>query len=286
MFRSESRWFLVIAFIAGWVLQSTAAWSANTESQDFEVLVTKLLDMSGAERRAYMKGLDPQERKGLWFQVLKEIRMRRDAGLRAKMGDGAKNGQALQSGRQIPGKTPNSELRKRAVGQIQYDNGGTTTTYGGGSIIGNRFDTHTGIPVLTSGTVSTVQAVVAQGGNFTTNSAGFVLLGPQTVGGGANAVFSTFTGVTGATNTVTFSGLGVNYTGNSFFVLFGDFDNSYIPVFGTGTTKAQGYHGRIGYTGGMGPNITATGDLGGNQNALIRATGNIVPVELMKFNVE
>jgi hypothetical protein len=113
-----------------------------------------------------------------------------------------------------------------------------------------------------------------------------VLLGPQTGGGGAMAIFSSFTGATGATDTVTFAGIGASYTGSSFFVLFGDFSNSYVPVFGAGTANGQGHHGVAGYTGGMGPNITAVGDLGGSLNSFVRATGNIVPVELMSFDAE
>ena len=94
-----------------------------------------------------------------------------------------------------------------------------TTTFGGGAIIGNRFDTHTSVPVLASGTVSYPWLVWSFPGlAATTDSAGFVLLGAQTGGGGAMALFSTFTaGLTAATETVTFSGLGVNYTGASFF---------------------------------------------------------------------
>jgi hypothetical protein len=40
----------------------------------------------------------------------------------------------------------------------------------------------------------------------------------------------------------------------------------------------------VGYTGGLG--ITGTFNLGGNLNALVRASGNIVPVELMWFEIE
>lgn len=178
------------------------------------------------------------------------------------------------------------------VGSIVYDVGVVDTTFGGGAIIGNRFDTHTGAPVLASGTVSSVQAVVVQGPAFNSmnDSAGFVLLGPQTGMGGAFAIFSTFTnGLTGMTETVTFTGIGESYTGSSFFVLFGDFASSYVPAYGTGTTQGQGGHGVVGYTGGMGPNITNTFDFGGVRNGLVRATGNIlstVPVELMKFEIE
>ena len=77
----------------------------------------------------------------------------------------------------------------------------------------------------------------------------------------------------GTTYTVTYNGIGANYTGSSFFVLFGDFASVYVPAFGTGTNNMQGHHGVVGYTGGMGPDITSTFDFGGTLNSLIRATG-------------
>jgi hypothetical protein len=160
-------------------------------------------------------------------------------------------------------------------------------TFGGGAIIGNRFDTHVGDAVLASGTVSTIVGVVMPGAAVTTSSAGFVLEGPQTVGGGAFAIFSTFTtGLTASTETVSFTGIGAPYTGSSFLVLFGDFATGYVPAFGSGTTMGQGHHGIVGYTGGMGPNITSTFDFGGTLNGLIRASGNLLPVELLSFEVE
>ncbi|MAS92942.1 MAG: hypothetical protein CMO55_07060 [Verrucomicrobiales bacterium] len=176
-------------------------------------------------------------------------------------------------------------------GTIVYDSDFPTTAFGNGTgqIIGNRFDTFSsGFPVCNPGTVSTIRALVVPGAANTTSSAGFVLLGPQTSMGGAQAIFSTFGAATGVIDSVSFAGLGVTYTGSSFFVLFGDFDNSYLPVFGPGTTKGQGHHAVVGYTGGMGPNITSTTPIAG-MNGFIRASGVILtdtPVELMKFEVE
>jgi len=232
--------------------------------------------MSPAERRAHLKTMTATERRGLWMQLRRERAQEQGQSLR-KRGDAA-TPHALTGDRQ-------PSLPQRVVGSITYDNGTATTSFNTGTIVGNRFNTHTGVPVFTSGTVSTVQAVVVQGSGFTTSSAGFVLLGPQTGGGGAMAIFSSFTAATGTMDTVTFTGIGAGYTGSSFYVLFGDFSNSYVPAFGTGTTLAQGHHGVMGNTGGMGPNITATTPLT-TLNALIRATGNIVPVELMSFDVE
>ncbi|MFN2333693.1 MAG: hypothetical protein ABR550_04630 [Wenzhouxiangellaceae bacterium] len=237
--------------------------------------------MGQAERKAAIQAMTPDERRGIWFAVKQADRA--ESGATPPV-----DGFYRQAANKISGNAGSrAAAANRAVGTITYDDGVSTTTFGGGAIIGNRFDTHTGVPVLASGTISQVQAVVVQGPAFTSSSAGFVIEGPQTAGGGAMAVFSTFTtGLTGTTNTVTFSGLGVNYPGSSFFVLFGDFANVYVPAFGTGTTNGQGHHGVVGYTGGMGPNITSTFDFGQTLNSLVRASGNILPVELIEYGVE
>lgn len=245
--------------------------------------IAELRAMSKADRTAALRAMAPEDRRGLWFQLKQAERA--DQG-RASTADGFyRDAIANGSGSRTP--VDRGTGNGRAVGTIQYDDGVSTISFGGGAIIGNRFDTHTGgVNLTASGTVDTVVAVVVQGPAFTTTSAGFVLEGPQTVGGGAMAIFSTFTGgISGATDTVTFSGLGQNYTGSSFFVLFGDFASVYVPAFGTGTNNGQGFHGVVGYTGGMGPNITSTFDFGGTLNSLVRASGNILPVELMDYGV-
>ena len=238
--------------------------------------IESLLAMPSKERRAYLKKMDRSERKGLWFQLKKE--------------QNARKGVSQKRGSYVPPFSvdvePSSWASRGTVGNIVYDSGFPTLGFGGSNLPGNRFNTHTAVPVLASGTVNTVQALVVPGPARTTSSAGFVLLGPQTMSGGAMALFSTFTSAAGVIDSVSFTGLSVNYTGSSFFVLFGDFAASYVPVFGTGTRLAQGHHGVIGLTGGMGPNITGTSSFSQNLNGFIRAGGNIVPVELMKFSVE
>lgn len=271
---------LFLMFSGAWLgLAQTPTDAGNQDGQQFEAQVNALLAMPPAERRAVLKSMDPSERKGLWFQVKKEAAARKGITFSR---DKIKNPRKIKPA----GTKTNAKAGKRAPGTITYDSGAFSTSFSGGSIVGNRFDTHTGLPVFANGTVNSVEAVVVQGSGFTTSSAGFVLLGPQTGGGGAMAIFSTFTSATGATATVNFTGITASYTGSSFFVLFGDFSNSYVPAFGTGTTNGQGHHGVVGYTGGMGPNITAVGTLSGTLNAFVRATGNIVPVELMKFEVK
>jgi len=251
--------------------------------------ITELRAMSKDDRHAALRAMAPEDRRGLWFRLKQAERA--DKG-RASTADGfyrdaIAQGTSTRAAGTIQYDVGRAGAGSRAVGTIQYDDGVGSTTFGGGAIIGNRFDTHTGgVNVTASGTVDTIVAVVAQGAAFTTTSAGFVLLGPQTGGGGAMAIFSTFTGgLTGTTDTVTYSGIGASYTGSSFFVLFGDFASVYVPVFGTGTNNGQGHHGVVGYTGGMGPNITGTFDFGGTLNSLVRATGNILPVELMDYGV-
>lgn len=231
--------------------------------------------MPAKERVAYFKSMDRQERRGLWLQLKKEQKARQ--GISRKAG-------AYQN--PFPVTEQPAGWYTRAVGDIAYDAGFPSMGFGGGAKVGNRFNTHTAIPVLASGTVNTVRAVMVRGPAFTATSSNATafIFGPQTTMGGATALFTTVTTAVGVIDSLSFTGLNVNYTGSSFFVLFQDNSQSYIPVFGTETRMGQGHHGLVGYTGGMG--ITGTFNLGGNLNAFIRATGNIVPVELMNFTVE
>ena len=238
--------------------------------------IESLLALPAKERRTQLKQMNPKERRGLWFQLKREQQARKGITPR-KRGSYAEPISIDGTG---------AEWVNRDLGTIVYDSGFPTTAFGGGNIIGNHFNTHTGVPVFANGSVTAIQALVVPGGAATvSNSAGFVLEGPQTVGGGALALFSTFTSASGLIDSLSFTGLNVNYTGSSFFVLFGDFDTVFIPVFGPGTNLAQGHHGVNGITGGMGPNISATSPFPG-LNAFIRANGDIVPVELMQFEVK
>lgn len=254
---------------------------ASAVMADQALEVDRLLAMSLDERRAALKAMPAEERSEVWFAVKREQANRRGSNpvgfYRAAEVSGAKNKE--DAARPIP-------IAGKAVGTITYDDGVITNSFGGGAIIGNRFDTHTGIPVFASGQVSTVQAVVVQGPAFTTSSVGVIVLGPQTGGGGANAIFNTTVTASGTTDTITVTGIGASYTGSSFFAVISDFASGYVPAFGTGTNLGQGGHGMVGYTGGMFPNFTSTFDFGGALNGLVRATGNIVPVELMQFTVD
>lgn len=272
---------LAVVLMVGGLAVSLSAQDEGTPSTEETVLA--LLELPRAERTATLKAMSPEERLGIWYAVKKAEFESRGIEPSKKYSASLDAASSRRAGASVRAAADVEKI----VGTITYDDNVIGITFGGGSIIGNRFDTHTLIPVLTSGSVSQVQAVVVQGPAFSSDSAGFVILGPQTMGGGAMAIFSTFTsGMTATTSTLTFTGFNASYTGNSFFVLFGDFASVYVPAFGTGTTNGQGHHGVVGYTGGMGPNITSTFDFGNALNALVRSTGDIVPVELMSFDVD
>lgn len=258
-----------------------AAGSLMAQDVAVDPRIEELRAMSKEDRHAALRAMAPDERRGLWFALKKAEQSE------SLVEPGFYRNAIAQGTSGRPGGSGESR-NNRAPGTIQYDDGVGSTTFGGGAIIGNRFDTHTGgVNLTASGTVDTIIGVVVEGPAFANASAGFVITGPQTGGGGAMAIFSAFTtGITGTTDTVSFSGLNVNYPGSSFFVLFGDFASSYVPAFGSGTANGQGHHGVVGYTGGMGPNITGTFDFGGALNGLVRATGNILPVELMDYGVD
>lgn len=278
---------MTIRIFAATVLLMLAVTPLQAQDGSMEERVAELRAMEPAERRAVLKAMSPEERRGLWFQV-KKLDREQDGGAGAETGFYREALAAEGAGNDASASGQRREAGSRAVGTITYDDGAGSIDFGGGALVGNRFDTHTGVPVLASGTVSTVVGVVVPGAGVTNSSAGFVLHGPQTTGGGATAIFSSWTnGLTANTETVTFTGIGANYTGDSFHVLFADFANSYVPRLGQGTTNGQGYHGLVGYTGGQGgPDLTGTFDFGEANNALVRASGNILPVELMEFGVE
>jgi|GEM_PF-2091507 len=286
----RSTWHLAVAAVLALVLGvTTLTAQQNSQPAGGDALQEKVAELSALSpeaRRAELRKMSAEERRGLWFELKRS----------AALPDGAPADSRATYRRPVPpaaaGATgleaaPVAAPPERLIGSITYDDGAFTASFGGGAIIGNRFDSANGDPLLASGTISSVVGVMVPGPANTTSSAGFVIEGPQTGGGGAMALFSTFTnGLTGTQETVVFSGLGVNYPGSSFFVLFGDFASVYVPAFGTGTTQGQGHHGVVGYTGGMGPNITGTFNFGDALNALIRVTGNVLPVELMSFEVD
>lgn len=251
----------------------------DTQNKFSAAKIEQLLAMDKKERKAHIESLDPKERRGLWAQLKREQSLRN--GLATKQG-AYQSPTALDPS--VVSQMNTARWNERAVGTIAYDRDFPTIGFGGGEWVGNRFNTHTGVNVWANGTVNTVQAVVVPGPAKTNNTAGIMILGPQTGGGGATALATVFSPVSGVIDSIQFTGLSVNYTGSEFFVLLWDAANSYIPVLGNGTTLGQGHHGVVGYAGGAG--VNGTFNLGGGMNAFVRATGNIVPVELMNFDVQ
>lgn len=272
-----------VAATLAFALKTADATETKTGSKPTNEQIQQLIAMSGPDRRAYLKAMPVGQRGELWMAM-----KRMKSGKAAIKGSSAyKQGNKSSTTKQLA--SANSRQGAQPNGgpiTIQYDQGNFSTSFGGGAIVGNRFDTRTGNPILASGTVDTVEAVVVPGASVSSSSAGFVMLGPQTTGGGANAIYSSFTAASGSTDTISFPSMGASYTGASFFVLFGDFASSYVPVFGTETVNGQGHHGVVGYTGGTGPNITGTFDFGGTLNAFVRAGGTSLPVELTNWGVE
>lgn len=268
--------FLAVTFAPAWA-----------QDADRDGRIAELRAMNASERQAALQAMNPEERKELWFQVKQMNRAERED---AQPVDGFYRNavQSQEPGGGEPSAKASAPAGSRDVGTITYDDGNPSVTFGGGALLGNRFDTNTGVPVVASGTVDTVMAVLQPGeAAAATDSAFFAVYGQQTTGGGATAIFSTaITGLTGETATVTFTGIGANYPGDSFFVLFDDANTGYVPAFGQGTTNGQGYHGLVGYTGGQSPDFTSTFNLGNAYNGLIRASGNILPVELIEYGVD
>lgn len=172
---------------------------------------------------------------------------------------------------------------KRAFGTVQYDDGevdGISFVFS--YTIGNQFNTVNGAALIPN-TVSTVTFYLA---SLTGTSAWVSFYGPVN-GTTAPVLLSTPVGGLGlGFNTVGFSPA-VDVSGGSSFL--GGIWNLYSPFFGTGdgvglddsTVNGQGYHG-IAINDIFGTDFYTLG----SNNAIFRATGDIVPVELMDFETK
>lgn len=180
--------------------------------------------------------------------------------------------------RQLPAPVT-APAKARAAGTIAYDNGVATALPNVTSHSwGNQFNTQNSDPVFASGSVSKLTFFMDAGAG--TDNVFASVFGP--VAGTAAPVLTSpsvpLNGGPGAWNTHTFT-TPIAYTGASFLAgiwYFGD-----TIALGAGTTNGQGHHG-------MHINdIAGTGFVSlGTLNALMRASGNIVPVELMSFSAE
>ena len=173
----------------------------------------------------------------------------------------------------------------RAIGSIAYDDGVVTALPGVTShCFGNRFNTFTGSPVMANGMLTEMSVFVASGAG--TDGIFVSLYGPvNTTAGTAPFVgdeFVTLTAGSGTWNAINLTGFTTpwSYSGPSFLAGVWYIAGDSVGL-GTGTTNGQGHHGM------MINDIVGTGytELSG-LNALVRVTGDIVPVELMHFTIE
>ena len=170
---------LATATLLGCASLSAGAQTASGPGTSEQI--DALLAMAPADRRTYLKGLGRKERLGLWGQLKRTQKLRK--GLAPKARGSGMQPHPLSAGQRhalSSERAANVSPLGAAVGTIVYDKDFPSVTFGNGSLVGNRFNTHTGIQIPTSGTLSTVQALVVPGTAATSNSAGFVVLGPQT----------------------------------------------------------------------------------------------------------
>lgn len=172
---------------------------------------------------------------------------------------------------------------------IQYDDGVVTGTAGIASqMLGNRFDTAQGNPVVSSGSVTMITFDMV---NTFFGSVVFSLF-DQVSGTMANRVTSMARpGIMTGLNTLSVMSPTTNnaYQGGTFLAGIWQFDPTMTGLgVGTGTTLGQGHHAISLNDNPTGTGLTTvTTGGGGGLNAVFRVVGDVaVPVELMEFKVD
>ncbi len=167
----------------------------------------------------------------------------------------------------------------RAMGTITYDNG--IYNMGPGLFTycyGNQFNTYSGNPVMVSGVVTALDFFILGGAG--TDNVYVSVFGPVvgTVAPVLESVSVSLTAGPSAWNHHTFA-TAVSYTGSSFLagVWFVTGDTVGLNA---GTVAGQGHHGM--YING----IFGTGFQTSTFNAMVRASGDVLPVELMNFTIQ
>jgi hypothetical protein len=172
---------------------------------------------------------------------------------------------------------------------ITYDTGTNVgfypdaTTGNPNRVVGNRFNSQLGQPLLATGMVSALTVFPAASLPGTVS-----ILGPPNSMGTAMAldIFLAKSLMAGAFNQITFPAVTV---GPDFIGVFLGFFNESTPEGLLGmsdmATMGQGYHAVDGfYNAGSGYHTTLAPIA--NRNAMIRARGNPLPVELMDFRIK
>jgi hypothetical protein len=169
----------------------------------------------------------------------------------------------------------------RAMGTIVYDDGIVSALPGISSFCyGNQFDTFSGAnPVMASGSVTAMSFFIVSGAG--TDNVFVSVFGP--VSGTAASVLSSasipLNNGSNAFNTHVFASP-VNYPGSSFLAGIWYVAGDTVGL-GAGTVNGQGHHGMwINDIAGTGF-ATLSG-----LNALVGASGDVLPVELMTFTVQ
>jgi hypothetical protein len=236
-----------------------------------DAFVAKMKGADAKARKAAMKALTPADRKALHAEY-KALPASEKAAVNAALGRGkgragAKGGKAPQGG----------------IGTVQYDTGTPHSLRDdSGLVVGNNFNTGFGNPH----TISVV--------TFSMNGT-FAFTPVRVYGAPAGTVAPVLAGTT-------FAGLpigtlvtwnlpdiaahngqflgGVQQSGS-----FSTIDTTFVGIQVDVNNGGQGFHGMTISLSGAGFN--PNGDVGGSPyNAIFRATGNNLPVELMGFDVQ
>jgi hypothetical protein len=174
------------------------------------------------------------------------------------------------------------------IGTITYDNGVNIGFYpdspmaAQNRIVGNRFDSHLGEPLLMTGMVSFVTVFPANNGPQSVS----IALPPNTMNTAMVLDFVNAPLVAGAFNQVPFDPpitVGPDFLA-TFLGTFGTFHAAGLLGMSDMATMGQGYHAvQAFYFAGMATMIEVVP----NRNAMLRVTGDLLlPVELMDFKIE
>jgi hypothetical protein len=168
----------------------------------------------------------------------------------------------------------------RAMGTITYDDGVYNSSPGLSSFCyGNQFNTFSGNSAMVSGSVTALDFFII--GAAGTDNVFLSVFGPVT-GTSASVLTSVsapLTGGSSAWNNHVFA-TPVAYPGSSFLAGVWYIAGDTVGL-ATGTTAGQGHHGMLIN------DVVGTGfQLLTGVNAMVRASGDVLPVELMSFTIQ
>jgi len=167
----------------------------------------------------------------------------------------------------------------RAMGTITYDDGTYNSAPGVTSYCyGNQFNTWSGNPVMANGVVTALDFFMVQAsGNVYLSVYGPVsgTTAPQ-----LTSVSVPLTAGPGQWNHHTFASP-LSYVGSSFLAGVWYIAGEYVGL-NTGTVAGQGHHGMWINDGNPGSGFATLSGV----NGMVRASGDVLPVELMNFTIQ